>query len=242
MLDASDISDTLEHLYAESTATGSIMPEGSGTFSFGQKGVGRIRVSYAKQRGSYVLAITAIPYDIPEPADITDSPEVIESLAKIIASGENAFVAINGPDSTSTDSFVYSMLQIVNGESRNIISIIQPELAYLMGHSNSVTMQAELGIDAPDLKTGLANASHFKANIFYISDIEEGDDHPVIRQALAAGNVVILSSVSLSPAVLADRYAAPVTALMPHGKTLQQLRYQVYPETDGKLNIIACQD
>ena len=243
VLDASDISDTLDHLFAESAPVGgSIMPTGSGTFSFGQKGVGRIRVSYATQRGSYVLAITAIPYDIPKPAEISDSPDVIESLAKIIASGEKVFVAINGPDTISTDTFVYSVLQLVNGSSRNIISILQPELAYLMGHSDSVIMQSELGIDTPDLKSGLAAASRFKANIFYISNIEEEDDHPVIRQTLASRNVVILSSVSQSPAVLADRYAAPISALMPEGTTLKQLHYHVYPKTNGKLNIIASQN
>ena len=242
VLDASDISDTLEHLYTESAPTaGSIAPTGSGIFSIGQKGVGRIHVSYATQRGSYVLAITTIPYDIPQPAEITESPEIVESLAKIIASGEKVFVAINGPDTFTTDSFVYSMLQIVNGSSRNVISILQPKLAYLMGHSNSIVMQSELGIDTPDLKSGLANAAHFNANIIYISDIEEDDDHPLIRQTIASGNIVILSSVSQSPAMLSDRYAAPASIVMSRGKTLLQLHYHVYPEMNGKLSIIASQ-
>ncbi|MDQ7082017.1 MAG: hypothetical protein Q9N34_02775 [Aquificota bacterium] len=64
ILSPEDIRDTLVSLRSHTTT--SLGPLGrEGFFSFGLPEVGRIRVSYLTQRGSYVVSIVKVPYEIP---------------------------------------------------------------------------------------------------------------------------------------------------------------------------------
>ncbi len=238
VMDAEDISDTLEHLHSESVPVGTAKtPEGSGTFSFGQKGVGRIRVTYATQRGSFVVTITSIPYVIPKPEDISTSPDEIIALAKAASAGRNVFVAVSGNDQSSNDTFIYSVLQAVNESSRNIISILERNIAYLIGHSDSIVMQAELGVDTPNIATGMTAASDFQANIIYLSNVEEDEDHPSVRKAVATGNVVILNSTSLTPEDMVQRYVDPIATLLPPAYPVTRFLVRVFPGDENTLDI-----
>lgn len=238
VMDAEDISNTLEHLYSEALPAGTTPKlTGSGTFSFGQKGVGRIRVTYATQRGSYVVAITSIPFVIPKPEQISTFPDKIVALAQAASTGRNVFVAVSGNDQSSNDTFIYSVLQAINESSRNIIAILERNIAYLMGHMESIVMQAELGVDTPTVAAGMAAAADFQANIIYLSNVEEGEDHPSIRKAVANGNVVILNSTSLTPEDMAKRYVDPIGTLRPPADPVSRFHVRVFPCTDGMLDV-----
>ena len=244
VFDAADIADTLEHLHTEASPMDRAkITDSAGTFSFSQKGVGRIRVTYATQRGSYVVSVTTIPYDIPKPEAISDKPEQIVGLIDAILADQNIFVAVSGPDPSCSSTLIYSILQEINLKGSHIIAIIEARLNYLLGHSNSVVMQFELGNDTPSIAQGLAVANDFKANFFFVNNIEDNEDLPSLRHVLAGGSTLILNSVSLTPQMLSDRYAEPIKALMPQGKALQQFHIRVFPTGDSEkldIHIDAC--
>ena len=239
VLDSADISDTLEHLYSNAfPLSEGVIAESHGTFSFSQKGLGRVRVTFARQRGTYVVSVTAIPYDIPKPELICSDPNVAQELVQAVLNDQNVFIAVNGPDSSCTSTFIYSLLQEINENSSKIISIIERRLNYLLGHANSIVIQSELGEDVPSVAHGISVASDFRANLYFVNHIEHNDDHASIRLVLAAGNTVILNSVSQTPQHLSAQYADPIKALLPPEKTLKQFHVRVFtmPDTD-KLDI-----
>jgi len=75
-LSAEDVRDTL--LALKSYAPITVEPIGrEGSFSFGIKDVGRIKVSYITQRGSFAINITKVPYRIPLLPDILSDTKMV---------------------------------------------------------------------------------------------------------------------------------------------------------------------
>ncbi len=131
--DAADISDTLDHLLdAAGLSDRNAKEQPSGSFSFSQKGLGRVRVSYATQRGSQVVSISVIPVEIPAPEAICTTPEGIETLIEALQCNDGCLIAVSGPDIPGSSSIVYTALQKINEHQHHIIYILERSLTYLM--------------------------------------------------------------------------------------------------------------
>ncbi|NPA52995.1 MAG: hypothetical protein GXO22_08880 [Aquificae bacterium] len=157
-------------------------------FSFGLSEVGRIRVSYFLQRGSYVINIVKTPFIIPEPADIfTDIGEFLDFYEKFSQQKLGIFLIL-GNRWLSNSTFVYSLLKLINKKHKKIICTLENPISYLLRHGNSIIIQRDINVDVGSPEEAIKEIYLLDPDIIYysssmqtenISELEYIDLHKV---------------------------------------------------------------
>ncbi len=196
LLSPEDIRDTLVSLRSHTpTSLGPLGKEGF--FSFGLPDVGRIRVSYLTQRGSYVVSIVKVPYDIPDLRNIVSNTEDLDSLFKTLAQ-TNGILAIIGKSYVIHNLFSYSLLKEICNRESGLIYVLERPITYLIKHSRSIVIQREVGVDADSFDEGIEEALFLHPEIIYLSDIMIKDALSSVRKLFDIPILTILSTTASS--------------------------------------------
>jgi twitching motility protein PilT len=168
LLTSEDVRDTL--LALRSYASPLLGPLGhEGTFSFGIQNVGRIRVSYITQRGSYVVNIVKTPYSVPALEDLCHDPKILQQLDELVRINSSGIVLLSGINSIKVSTFAYALLQHVSKNYQKIILVLERPLSFLLKHSKSLVIQREIGIDTPSFEDGLRDVAYVNPDLLYVS-------------------------------------------------------------------------
>lgn len=193
ILSPEDIRDTLISLRANTTT--SLGPLGrEGLFSFGLPEVGRIRVTYLTQRGSYVVSIVKVPYEIPKLSNIVSNRSEIDVLLETLLETKG-IVTVIGSSYVIHNLFSYSLLQEICERESGLLYVLERPITYLIQHSNSIVIQREVGVDVDSFEEGVEEALFLNPEIIYMSDMMLKD---AIRAARRLFDVPILTIVSLT--------------------------------------------
>jgi twitching motility protein PilT len=165
-----------------------------GAFSFGAKDLGRFRVSYITQRGSYVARLKKISVDIPDLSTLLD-PETARDAESLVLNAHRGLLVVNGPSSEANNLLVYSLLKKVNEKVQRLIHIIEDGLSFLLRHDRSLIVQTEIGSDMPNLEDALESMICLSADILYVRDVYRRDD---LLVALRAASVTVFTIVTTS--------------------------------------------
>ena len=196
ILSPDDIRDTLVSLRSHtSTSLGPLGREGF--FSFGMPDVGRIRVTYLTQRGSYVVSIVKVPYDIPDLEDLVSPKENLESLFEFLRS-YNGILAVIGKSFVIHNLFSYSLLKELCVRESGLIYVLERPITYLIKHSNSIVIQREVGVDVDSFSEGVEEALFMHPDIIYISDIAIKDALNSVKKLFDIPVLTILSMTASS--------------------------------------------
>ncbi len=200
ILSPEDIRDTLVSLRSHTTT--SLGPLGrEGFFSFGLPEVGRVRVTYLTQRGSYVVSIVKVPYEIPPLDRIVANREDIKNLLRTL-SGLHGIVAIIGKSYVIHNLFSYSLLKEICEQESGIIYVLERPITYLIRHSNSIVIQREVGVDVDSFDEGLEEALFLNPEIIYLSDIVIKDAFRAVRKLFDIPILTLLSVTTSSVSAL----------------------------------------
>ncbi len=196
ILSPEDIRDTLVSLRSHTpTSLGPLGKEGF--FSFGIPQVGRIRVTYLTQRGSYVVSIVKVPYDIPPLNELVSNREDLEDLFDTLRR-TNGILAIIGKSYVIHNLFSYSLLKEICDRESGLIYVLERPITYLIKHSNSIVVQREVGVDVDSFDEGIEEALFFHPEIIYISDIAMKDAFRSVRKLFDIPILTILSVTASS--------------------------------------------
>ncbi|WP_340695621.1 ATPase, T2SS/T4P/T4SS family [Hydrogenobacter thermophilus] len=168
VLTSEDVRDTLLALRSYTSPT--LGPLGSeGTFSFGIHNVGRLRVSYITQRGSYVVKIVKTPYEVPSLEKLCSDPKTVQHLDQLVRIHFCGILLVFGANPVRVSTFVYSALQYVSRNYQKVILILEKPLSFLLRHDKSVIIQREVGIDTPTFEEGLKDVAYINPDIVYVA-------------------------------------------------------------------------
>lgn len=168
LLTSEDVRDTL--LALRSYASPLLGPLGNeGTFSFGIQNVGRIRVSYITQRGSYVVNIVKTPYSVPTLEDLCYDPKIPQQLDELLRINSSGIVLLSGTNPIRVSTFAYSVIQHVSKNYQKIILVLERPLSFLLKHGKSLVIQREVGIDTPTFEDGLRDVAYVNPDFLYVS-------------------------------------------------------------------------
>jgi len=206
VLSSGDVLDTLLALKAMTTKRELDPASRAGTFSFGVRNVGRLRVTYLTQRGSKLVMVSRIPFSIPALDVMCGDPALAERLYKLTQTPGGGLLAVSGSDAVANSALVYSLLDKVNQECRHIIGIVENTLTYLMGHRNSIVVQCEVGPDVATLAEGVEDLLSLTPTVLYVGDIRSPDDLLALACAAQPGRLIVLSSSVMDAASIADRF------------------------------------
>ncbi len=167
LLTPEDIRDTLVALRSHTPfALGPLGKEGM--FSFGLQNVGRFRVKYITQRGSYVVHILKTPYNIPPLDKLCPNKNNLSKLEEIVRIHNFGFVVFQGRNHLLVNTLIYSLLQKVCDSYSKVIFILESPLTFLLRHGKSLVMQREVGVDVDTFEEGLRDAFYMNPNILFM--------------------------------------------------------------------------
>ncbi len=181
VLTPSDIRETLNSLREKSKLFKGPL-EREGFFSFGIEGVGRVRVSYITQRGSYMFSVVNVPFEVPNMVSlISNDISEARELIKLIDAAKGKLIYIIADNFMLHNTFTFSLLKEMSTIKQSFIYILQRPITYLLPHNNSAVVQREVNIDVDDFRQGIEEALLLGPDIVYISDIAFKD-----RETLAS--------------------------------------------------------
>lgn len=208
VLSAGDVFDTLLALKSQSSKRELDAASLSGAFSFGVRKVGRIRVTYLTQRGSKVVSIARIPFDIPALESLCDDPATVSALLQAAQSEQGGIIGVSGPDPVLIGALIYATLDTINKTSRRIVGIVENPLTYLMAHRSSIIMQCEVGTDCDSIKEGVESVLMFAPEILYVGGVRSLEDLSSLGSAAQPGRLFIIGSNALDAATIVERFSA----------------------------------
>ncbi|MBD0318971.1 MAG: Flp pilus assembly complex ATPase component TadA, partial [Gemmatimonadetes bacterium] len=121
--------------------------------SWGVHGVGRFRVNVMKQRGSFVVVLRVIPYEIPT-LDKLGLPAVVSKIAL----AERGLILVTGVTGSGKSSTLAAMIQHMNIHTRRHIVTLEDPIEFLHRDQNCSVSQREVGSDTESFRRGLRAA------------------------------------------------------------------------------------
>jgi twitching motility protein PilT len=165
-----------------------------GAFSFGAKDLGRFRVSYITQRGSYVARLKKIPVDAPELSNLLDA-ETAGDAESLVLTARRGLLVITGPSSEANNALAYALLKRINAKAQRLIHVIEDGLSFLLRHDRSLVVQTEIGSDLPGIEDALDAMICLSADVLYVRDVYRRDD---LLIALRAASVTVFTMITTS--------------------------------------------
>lgn len=230
---AADVSETLMGAATHTSQVGELGQ--AGVLCMGMRDVGRIRISFFTQRGSRVLRIVRVPFDVPTIDAVCAEPLQARELVQAIGARRYKAILIYGPTHMINSQLIYALLGELNATHRVVIFIIERILSFLLAHDNSIVIQVEVPTDAPSLEAAILHASLFEADVVHLGDVRVTDDLPSLPQLINAGTCTIMTTVSEDASLLLDRLPKSLhRSLAEHGAGLL---LRVRPGDDGRLQL-----
>jgi twitching motility protein PilT len=226
VMDATDVVDTLRGLQGMAPNPDSLSGADAGAFSFGVRGVGRVRVVHVSQRGSKVLRVSRVSFTIPDAEVICPDPVVRGGLLESLRSAKGGLILVHGPSPMHNALVTYAFLHKINASMRRVIYIIERALTYLMAHEESIVIQSELGTDVKSFAEGIGSALLVEPDLLFLGDVRSDDDLRGFIDVAREGAMTIVSGVTLGDTAVAGRLCPACGAGSP-------LRVQVTPVEGG---------
>jgi twitching motility protein PilT len=167
-LKSTDIKETLLALRTHAFLKSTLLKKES--FSFGLPLIGRIRVGYFLQRGSYTVHITKTPYQFPEIKDIFEDHILFTQYAMDFLKERRGIFIVLGNSWIKNSLFVYSLLKILNKNLEKIVYIVENPISFLIQHEKSIVIQREVHSDVETYIDALNDMEALNPDLIYLSE------------------------------------------------------------------------
>jgi Tfp pilus assembly pilus retraction ATPase PilT len=237
VLDAGDVMDTLRGLCERASMPASAEIPSAGSFSMSVPQVGRLRVNYATQRGSKVVTVQCVSFNIPAPGVVCRDEKVISHLASHLRFGGNGLLSLHGRSPLANGLLAYVLLNYINQTTRRMIFTVERTLMYLMAHGDSVAIQGEVSSDISSFAEGIGNARRLGCDLLFLGDVGLDDSLAGIVDVAQGGTSVVMTSTCFSATLLPRKLLKESGGLAAAYSGLSCLAAEVIPEPDGRINV-----
>ncbi len=149
-------------------------------------GIGRFRVNIMRQRGTFMIVMRVIPFEVPT-FDKLGLPPV---LAKV-AQAERGMVLVTGVTGSGKSSTMAALINYINqNASRHILTLENP-IEFLHKDINSAVTQREIGADTVDFKMGLRAALRQDPDVIMIGELRDAETIDTAMKAAETGHLLI---------------------------------------------------
>ncbi|MGA9837998.1 MAG: PilT/PilU family type 4a pilus ATPase [Gemmatimonadaceae bacterium] len=148
--------------------------------------MGRFRVNIMKQRGTFMIVMRAIPFEVPT-FDTLRLPPVLARVAQ----AERGMVLVTGVTGSGKSSTMAALINYINRhENRHILTLENP-IEFLHKDINSSVTQREIGADTTDFKMGLRAALRQDPDVIMIGELRDAETIDTAMKAAETGHLLI---------------------------------------------------
>ena len=186
-------------------------------FSYGIKGMGRFRVNFYKDKGSYAAAFRTINSEAPTLENMNMPPIVTE-----IAKKPRGLVLVTGPTGSGKSTTLAAMIDYINRTRAEHILTIEDPIEFVHTSKMSVIHQRELGMDTRSFANALKSALREDPDIILVGEMRDYETIALALTAAETGHLVFGTLHTSSASQTIDR----IIDVFPQGQQ-QQIRVQL---------------
>jgi len=209
--------------------------------SWGLPGTGRFRVSILRQRGSFMVVLRVIPFEIPTIADLRLPPVLSD-----IANHERGLILVTGVTGSGKSSTQAAMIDWVNEHKSLHVVTLENPIEFLHRDKKASITQRDIGTDTESFMIGLRAALRQDPDVILIGEMRDKETVDTALKAAETGHLVI-STVHTKNAVqtisrLVAVFEPAEQELIRHrlSESLQAVISQrLIPTSDGKGRVAA---
>jgi twitching motility protein PilT len=232
---AADVEETLGGVVMRSAGKKLTHLPQAGILCVGGRDVGRLRICYFTQRGSRVLRIVRIPFEVPDIASVCTEPAQALEIAEAIGTRQYRAVLVYGTNQSVNSQVCYALLNEINNRYRQVIYVVEPTLSYLLAHHNSLVIQAELLTDVATWEEAVGLTFMLEPSVVHLGDVKITDSMPSLRQLFLSDVCTLVSTLAEEPGPLLDQLPPPP---LPTSDTRHSaILVKVWPDADGKVKL-----
>jgi twitching motility protein PilT len=160
--------------------------EGSCHFSCFLAGGSRFRVNIFSQRGSYAIALRAIPDPLLPTFETLMLPSQLARLTRF----RSGLVIVSGPAGAGKSSTLAAILGRINEEQEVHIVTIEDPIEFQFRHSKATVLQRELHRDVPSFPLAIRSALRHPPHVIFLSAIPGRETMDAALEAADCGHLV----------------------------------------------------
>ena len=154
--------------------------------SWGIPGVGRFRVNIMKQRGSPMIVMRAIPFEIPSVEDLG-----LPSIINKIASYERGPILVTGVTGSGKSSTMAAMINWINRNKHVHVVTLENPIEFLHRDNQSSITQRDIGTDTDSFDAGLRAVLRQDPDVILIGEMRDKTTIETALKAAETGHLVI---------------------------------------------------
>ncbi len=148
--------------------------------------IGRFRVNILRQRGSLMVVLRRIPWEIPTIHGL-QLPPVLEQVADT----DDGLILVTGATGSGKSTTQAAIIAWINQNCRKHIVTLEDPIEYLHRDDQSTITQRDVGSDTDSFARGLRQALRQDPNVILIGEMRDPDTIETAMKAAATGHVVI---------------------------------------------------
>jgi twitching motility protein PilT len=209
--------------------------------SWGFPGLGRFRVNVLRQRGSLMVVMRVIPFEIPTIQDLK-LPEVLAD----IANHERGLILVTGVTGAGKSSTQAAMIDWINEHKPLHVVTLENPIEFLHRDKEASLTQRDIGTDTDSFMIGLRAALRQDPDVILIGEMRDKETIETALKAAETGHLVI-STVHTKNAV--QTISRLVAVFEPAEQEMIRLRLseslqavisqRLIPTSDGKGRVAA---
>jgi twitching motility protein PilT len=211
--------------------------------SWGLAGVGRFRVNILRQRGSFMIVMRVIPFEIPTFEQLGLPP-----VAQDIAALERGLILVTGVTGSGKSSTQAAMIGLMNQNMRRHVVTLENPIEFLHRDVNCSITQREVGIDTDDFRVGLRAALRQDPDVILIGEMRDPESIDIALKSAETGHLVISTVHTRDAASTISRLVAtfpPEEQKVVRLRLAEQLQavvsQRLLPRKDGKGRVLAAE-
>lgn len=178
----------------------SVLDKGEIDLAFSEEGVGRYRVNIYRQKGSYALAIRALPIKIKTFTELG-----LPAIIKQFAYKTNGLVLVTGPTGSGKSTTLAAILDLINKTRRCHIITIEDPIEYIYNHNLSLISQREIGRDTGSFSNALRGALREDPDVILVGEMRDQETIEIALTAAETGHLVLSTLHTIGAAKTIDR-------------------------------------
>jgi twitching motility protein PilT len=206
-------------------------------------GVGRVRASVFRQRGTVAISMRLIPDKVPT-LDVLGLPASVVELAK----EARGLVLVTGVTGSGKSTTLAAMVDLINRTRPDHILTIEDPIEFVHVDNVAVVTQREIGFDTPSYASGLRAALRQDPDVILIGEMRDPETIETALTAAETGHLVFSTLHTLNATETLNRI---VSVFPPHEQ--EQVRNQLasvlkasisqrlLPNADGTGRVLAAE-
>ena len=154
--------------------------------SWGIPGIGRFRVNIMRQRGSPMIVMRAIPFEIPSVEDL-GLPPIINKLS----AHERGLVLVTGVTGAGKSSTMAAMINWINQNKKVHIVTLENPIEFLHRDNKASITQRDIGTDTESFVSGLRAVLRQDPDVILIGEMRDKTTIETALKAAETGHLVV---------------------------------------------------